>query len=71
MKRLKIIIMTMLAACMLTACSSDDINVVDTAVVEINVLLIQSNNGKTSTGTMYKTGETYNPPHCYIGKGIV
>ena len=63
--------MTMLAACMLTACSSDDINVVDTAVVEINVLLIQSNNGKTSTGTMYKTGETYNPPHCYISKGIV
>ena len=71
MKRLKIIIMTMLATCMFTACSnSDDDNVVDPVAGETNVLVIQSDNGKISTGTMYKSGETYNPPHCYIGKEI-
>ena len=55
----------------MTSCSSDDDNVFGPVVGEVNVLLIQSDNGKTSTGTMYKSGETYNPPHCYIGKGIV
>ena len=45
----------------LCGCSSDDDNVVDPVVGEVNVLLIQSDNGKTSTGTMYKSGETYNP----------
>ena len=62
--------MLMLAISM-TSCSSDDDNVFGPVVGEVNVLLIQSDNGKTSTGTMYKSGETYNPPHCYIGKGIV
>lgn len=52
----------------LISCSSDD----DTPVVdENNVLLIQSDNGMTSRGTMYKSGEMYNPPHCYMGKSFV
>ena len=38
--------------------------------MDINVLLIQSDNGKTSTGMMYGSNEVYNPPHCYIGKEI-
>jgi len=72
MKQLKSIIMAMMAMCLFTACSSDDDeNIVDSAWTEVNVLRIQSDNGKASMGTMYKSGETYNPPHCYIGKGIV
>ena len=51
-------------------CSNDDDNVGDPVVGETNVLLIQSDYGKTSTGTMYKSGETYNSPHCYLGKEI-
>jgi hypothetical protein len=65
--------MLMLAIGM-SSCSKDDENivdpVVDPVVDEVNVLLIQSDNGKTSTGTVYKSGETYNPPHCYLGKEI-
>ena len=53
-----------------TACSSDDNNNIDPVVTEANVLLIKSDKGNTSTGTMYKSGETYNPPHCYLGKEI-
>lgn len=72
MKQLKIIIMTMMVMCLFTACNSDDDeNFVDSAGTEVNVLHIRSDNGKTSMGTMYKSGETYNPPHCYIEKGIV
>ena len=72
MKQLKIIIMTMMVMCLFTACNSDDDeNIVDSAGTEVNVLHIRSDNGKTSMGTMYKSGETYNPPHCYIEKGIV
>ena len=52
------------------SCSKDDESIFGPVVGEVNVLLIQSDNGKTSTGTMYKSGETYNPPHCYLGKGI-
>ena len=47
------------------SCSKDDESIFGPVVGEVNVLLIQSDNGKTSTGTMYKSGETYNPPHCY------
>lgn len=64
--------MLMLAIGM-SSCSKDDENivdpVVDPVVDEVNVLLIQSDNGKTSTGTVYKSGETYNPPRCYLSKG--
>ena len=70
-KRILTLFAVALTLSLITACSNDDDNVVDPVVGEINVLLIQSDNGKTSTGTMYKSGETYNPPHCYIGKGIV
>ena len=49
----------------MSSCSSDDDNVFGPFVGEVNVLLIQSDNGKT------RTVETYNPPHCYISKGIV
>ena len=62
MKQLKSIIMAMMAMCLFTACSSDDDeNIVDSAWTEVNVLRIQSDNGKASM----------NPPHCYIEKGIV
>lgn len=55
----------------MTACSSDDDeNTVAPVTTEVNVLLIQSDNGKTSTGVMYKSGEGYNPPHCYLGREI-
>ena len=61
----------MFAVCFFTACSSsDDDKIIDPAVTEANVLLILSDKGETSTGMMYKSGETYNPPHCYLGKEI-
>ena len=66
------------AGAVLTACSSDDDQdiddpaevVVDPSETDINVLLIVSDNGKTSTGLMYKSNEIYNPPHCYLGQEI-
>ena len=66
------------AGAVLTACSSDDDQdiddpaevVVDPAETDVNVLLIVSDNGKTSMGLMYKSNEIYNPPHCYLGKEI-
>ena len=61
---------TLIIAVFMSGCSNDDDNVGDPVVGETNVLLIQSDYGKTSTGTMYKSGETYNPPHCYLGKEI-
>lgn len=57
-------------ACSSDSSSSDNEIVADpvvTDVDDVNVLLIQSDNGKTSIGTMYKDGEVYNPPHCYLG----
>ena len=69
-KRILTLFAVALTLSLITACSNDDDNVGDPVVGETNVLLIQSDYGKTSTGTMYKSGETYNPPHCYIGKEI-
>ena len=61
----------LLAVCIFTACSSsDDDEIFGSVMTEVNVLLIQSDKGDTSTGVMYKSGETYNPPHCYLGKEI-
>ena len=71
MKKLFMIAAIALLGGMLTACSSDDDeNAVAPVTIEVNVLLIQSDNGKTSTGVMYKSGEGYNPPHCYLGREI-
>ena len=71
MKKLFMIAAIALLGGMLTACSSDDDeNTVAPVTTEVNVLLIQSDNGKTSTGVMYKSGEGYNPPHCYLGREI-
>ena len=71
MKKLFIVAAIALLGGMLTACSSDDDeNTVAPVTTEVNVLLIQSDNGKTSTGVMYKSGEGYNPPHCYLGREI-
>jgi hypothetical protein len=65
---LLIVLVAVFVGSALISCSSDD----DTPVVdENNVLLIQSDNGITSRGMMYKSGEMYNPPHCYMGKSIV
>ena len=72
MKKLLMIAAIALLGGMVTACSSDDDeNTVAPVTTEVNVLLIQSDNGKTSTGVMYKSGETYNPPHCYLGREIL
>ena len=61
----------LLAVMMLTGCSSDDDeNTVAPVTTEVNVLLIHSDNGMTSTEVMYKSGEGYNPPHCYLGRDI-
>ena len=63
--------MMLLAVMLLAGCSSDDDeNTVAPVTTEVNVLLIHSDNDKTSTGVMYKSGETYNPPHCYLGREI-
>ena len=62
-------ILMLLAAVLLAACNGDD-NVVNPITTDVNVLLIQSDKGKTSTGSLYKSGEVYNPPHCYISKEI-
>ena len=73
-KMKKILLLTCLLAGMLVSCSSDDDSFVDPVVEdvnvvdEVNVLLIKSDKGKTSTGYMYKSNEMYNPPHCYMGK---
>ena len=59
------------AAFGLTSCSSDDDEVViDPANVGVNVLVIQSDDGRISTGTMYGANERYNPPHCSLSKEI-
>ena len=60
---------SMIAAFM-ASCSNDEEGIDTPVNTDVNVLLIQSNNGKTSTGSMYQSGETYNPPHCYLGKEI-
>ena len=59
----------LLAVVLLLACSNDEDSAIPIST-DVNVLLIQSDNGKTSTGLLYKSGEVYNPPHCYIGKEI-
>ena len=62
---------TLLLAVFVASCSSD-VQDFDTPMNkdDVNVLLIQSDNGQTSIGTMYGSNECYNPPHCYIGKEI-
>ena len=64
----------LLLALMLGAvgCSSDDEEIVAEpfSANDINVFLIQSDNGKTSYGTVYKNGEGYKPPRGYIGSLI-
>lgn len=54
----------------LSSCSNDDQEFNAPLDVDVNVLLIQSDNGKTSIGMMYGSNEVYNPPHCYFGKEI-
>ena len=47
-KRILTLFAMALSLSLIMACSSDDDNVVDPVVGEVNVLLIQSDNGKTS-----------------------
>ena len=68
MKKINIIRIMLLL--MLAGCSSDDENIVGTDNTDINVLLIQSDYGKISTGLMYKSGDIYNAPHCWLGREI-
>lgn len=69
-KMMKRILMMLIGFVMMSACRSDDDNqgIVDPVVDEVNVLLIQSDKGKTSKAYAYKSNEVYNPPHCYMGK---
>ena len=72
MKRLKTIFLFTLTATLLTACSSsDDESTTGYSPNDVNVLFIQSSDGTHSTATLYKSGETYNPPRCYVGKEII
>ena len=52
----------------LGSCSSDDGDLFNE--IPINSLTIQSDNGEISWGSFYKSGEMYNPPHCYLGSEI-
>ena len=73
MKRLnKLFIFPILLATVLgvVGCSSDDENITEPAVTDVNVLLIKSDKGETSIGTMYKSGEGYRPPHCFLGHPV-
>lgn len=71
-KMMKRIMIVLLGIVMMSACSSDDDNqgIVDPVVDEVNVLFIQSDNGKTTKAYMYKSNEDYYPPHCYMGEEI-
>ena len=73
MKKYLYILMSAILIAISTGCSSDDDQDIydDLIGSEVNVLLIRSDNGQISTGTMYKNGEVYNPPHCYLGKEIM
>ena len=55
----------------LSSCSSDDEATTgrDNSA-PINSLVIQSDKGDISWGEFYKSGEMYNPPHCYLGSEI-
>ena len=56
----------------LCSCNSDDENIVGSGEIVIpeeipeNSLLILSDKGEISYGEFYKSGECYNPPHCYL-----
>ena len=56
----------------LSSCNSDDENIVGSGEIVIpeeipeNSLLILSDKGEISYGEFYKSGECYNPPHCYL-----
>ena len=60
----------------MSSCSSDDEKIVGSGEIIIpdeipeNSLLILSDKGEISWGEFYKSGEMYNPPHCYLGAGI-
>lgn len=55
----------------LSSCSSDDEATTgrDNSA-PINSLVIQSDKGDISWEEFYKSGEMYNPPHCYLGSEI-
>ena len=56
----------------LSSCSSDDETTTGIWCnsIPINSLVIQSDKGEISWGGFYKSGEMYNPPHCYLGSEI-
>ena len=54
----------------LSSCSSDDVDTTGMNEIPINSLVIQSDKGEISWGSFYKSGEMYNPPHCYLGSEI-
>jgi hypothetical protein len=66
----------LLLAVGMSSCSSDDENIVGSGEniipdeIPENSLLILSDKGEISWGKFYKSGEMYNPPHCYSGSGI-
>ena len=66
----------LLLAVGMSSCSSDDEKIVGSGEIIIpdeipeNSLLILSDKGEISWGECYKSGEMYNPPHCYLGGEI-
>ncbi|MBO6031363.1 MAG: hypothetical protein J6Q22_07815, partial [Prevotella sp.] len=75
MKKYLYILMSTLLIAISAGCSNDDDDdqdIYDDIIgSEVNVLLIRSDNGQISKGALYKSGEVYNPPHCYLGKEIM
>ena len=54
----------------LSSCSSDDEATTSRPEAILNSLIIRSDKGEISWGKFYKSGEMYNPPHCYLGSEI-
>ena len=72
MKKYLYILMSAMLMAMSVGCSSDsdDEVIADLEDTDVNVLLIRSDNGKVSKGTMYGSNELYNPPHGYLNTEI-
>lgn len=73
MKKYLYVLMSSILIAISAGCSNDDDQDTydDLIGSEVNVLLIRSDNGQISKGALYKSGEVYNPPHCYLGKEIM
>lgn len=68
MIRIKIALLLVMVMTVVS-CSNDEADFQEPVNIGDYTLLIQSDNGKTSGADVYKSNETCNPPHCYVGEG--